>query len=565
MLAIDAASEVEQGDNILLKNLVPLNALSEESLAQILSRIRIEKALPGQYLFREGDTDHQNLYLLEGKIALLSGDKEVDTISSGSNIARFALAHQWPRKFSARALVAVRFVRIDSRQLSELLVRTQTQSYRVEELESDEDDDWMSQVLRSRLFQQIPAASIQNVLRRMSEVGVGRGQVVIKAGDFGDYYYVIIRGTCVVTRDEGGKTLELARLSPGDSFGEAALVSGETRDSSVTMLSDGVLARLGKADFVELIQRPLTQRVDYGAAKKRADGGALWIDVRAPHVYEQGHLPGAMNLPLDIIRLQSSALDTEREYLVYGDHQHKGSVGAFLLRSRGLDVLALDQDMASLPPGTLVQGDAPAGIEHGGASQPVPVGEEVAAQVAPVARSAPPGAPEDGPRQRPGIEADEAMARQFQERFQKALYQRVVEVRQARQALADSQQENAGLRKAQEQLEKMLHAREEENNNLLLENQSLAKERDGLTALVSKLNRELDEINEVLQDASAEESTRQWEKVRLEERIKRLESLLQEQQRINQVLRQESDETLRRLESLRSAQVREKADKAVKN
>jgi chromosome segregation ATPase len=157
------------------------------------------------------------------------------------------------------------------------------------------------------------------------------------------------------------------------------------------------------------------------------------------------------------------------------------------------------------------------------------------------------------------------MARQFQERFQKALYQRVVEVRQARQALADSQQENAGLRKAQEQLEKMLHAREEENNNLLLENQSLAKERDGLTALVSKLNRELDEINEVLQDASAEESTRQWEKVRLEERIKRLESLLQEQQRINQVLRQESDETLRRLESLRSAQVREKADKAVKN
>ena len=110
-------------DDVLLKNLVPLNALSDEQLGQLLSRIQVEKAKKGEYLFREGDTDHQNIYLLKGTVALLSGQKEMDLVVSGTQTARFALAHQLPRKHSARAKTQVTFVRVDSCRLSDLLAR----------------------------------------------------------------------------------------------------------------------------------------------------------------------------------------------------------------------------------------------------------------------------------------------------------------------------------------------------------------------------------------------------------------------------------------------------------
>ena len=86
-----------KSDDVLLKNLVPLNTLSEEQLGHLLSQIVVEKAKKGDYLFREGDTDHQNVYLLSGTVALLSGQKEMDLISSGTPTARL------PWRISCRA------------------------------------------------------------------------------------------------------------------------------------------------------------------------------------------------------------------------------------------------------------------------------------------------------------------------------------------------------------------------------------------------------------------------------------------------------------------------------
>ncbi len=79
----------------------------------------------------EGDTDHENVYLLKGKVVLLSGRSVVERIKAGTDTARFPLAHQLPRKFSARADSKVRIVRIDSRQLSDMLARTRTVDYQV--------------------------------------------------------------------------------------------------------------------------------------------------------------------------------------------------------------------------------------------------------------------------------------------------------------------------------------------------------------------------------------------------------------------------------------------------
>ncbi len=541
------AALAEKEPSSLLKNLVPLNALPEEHLGQLLSRIRLERLAPGGYLFREGDTDHEHVYLLEGRISLLSGGKAVDSVQSGTNTARFALAHQWPRKFSARAASEVRFVRIDSHALSEHLVRTQTQSYRVSDLDSEDDSgsDWMSRVLRSGVFQQIPAANIQAVLQRMESVKVKNGQFVVRQGAEGDFYYVIIRGAASVTKSLNGQVQELATLQVGEGFGEQALITGGKRSSSVSMLKGGALVRLGREDFDELLRRPLIRLLNMDQANARARQGASWLDVRSAADFADAHPAQAVNVPLDVLRREAEGLDGEGEYLIYAGSTGDSEVGAFLLRERGFDAVAVDIDNAKEQlPSTSLPPEEPTGD---GDAVTLPINENGSSLLDSFT------APASGLTGERPLPLDPAS----QARFQKVLLQRIAEIRQLKRSLE-------GLTADKQRLESLVARLESENSELRtqlrgseeksLETQSLlidTPERETLEARISEMSAELEDLQEVLQEASAEESRQQWHRTRLEEKIKSLQNALEEERRLNHVLREENDETIRRLEELR--------------
>jgi CRP-like cAMP-binding protein len=531
------AAAADHDQSILLKNLVPLNALSDDHLGQLISRASIERIQQGRFLFREGDTDHQHVYLLEGKVSLLSGNREVDVVHSGTNTARFALAHQWPRKFSARTLCDVRVVRIDSRVLSDLLVRTQSQSYRVTELESEGDEDWMSLVLRSRVFKLMPASNIQNVLRRMERVEATAGEVIIRQGEPGDFYYVLVQGSCTVSRSDGDQEVEIARLVSGDGFGEDALVSGEPRRGTVTMTSEGALMRLGKKDFVELIQRPIIHAIEPTEAQAEMERGSICLDIRSAEAFARGHNSGAVNVPLDALRERMGTLDPDREYLVCAEEESIAAVGAFLLRERGLDAVILkDGGLGKLQAkaGPDTSGDSPSGRGSGA---------------------------DDGGGVEDGESGDlQQLLRDTQARFHRALYQRVAEIRQLRQSLLNAKAakqrleqdlekartDNASLRQALVDVKAELASRPAGTDG-----PNSGPEVELLQRRLVELQQELDEVQEVLQEASAEESAHQWEMVRLRTRVEGLELDLKEQQELNRVLREENEETLKRLASMK--------------
>ena len=125
--------------------------------------------------------------------------------------------------------------------------------------------------LKSGAFAQLPTAHINEMLKRFQRVGVKRGQVVIREGEAGDYYYVVESGRCLVERNVGGVSMKLAELKGGDPFGEEALVANAKRNATVTMLAEGSLFRLAKEDFNELLKKPLLQSVtmDAGAGEDR--------------------------------------------------------------------------------------------------------------------------------------------------------------------------------------------------------------------------------------------------------------------------------------------------------
>lgn len=349
-----------------LRALVPLHTLPDDVLDELFEHVVVETVKRGQILFNQGDTDHDNVYLVKGKVALLSNNSVVDRVEAGTDTARFPLAHQLPRKYAVRAESKSRITRIDSRQLSDYLARSQTIDYQVADFEDASDDDWMSMLLQSRVLQQVPASNIQRVMMNVEQVEVDKGDDLIRQGDPGDFYYMLTKGRAVVRRDNGdGKgPVELATLGPGDSFGEEALLSDNPRNSSVTMLQPGLVLRLGKENFLQLIHNPLLDQLDLDAARAKVAKGAVWLDLRSGEQYDDWHLDGAINLPFESLRYQTASLAPDLRYVVYSNTGARAMAGAFLLTERGFDVSVLNgsprdgaapaaaADTAAAPPST---------------------------------------------------------------------------------------------------------------------------------------------------------------------------------------------------------------------
>ena len=197
--------------------------------------------------------------------------------------------------------------------------------------------------LRETRLARLPAPDLARVIEALQPANVGAGEVVIRQGEPGDHYFVIGRGQCQVEQARSGAaTTPVAELGPGDAFGEEALIVGGTRNASVRMLTDGVLMRLPRQVFVESIRRPLLRAIDYPPAVKAVQSGrAVWLDVRNPRDATSGGQPGALSVPLRLLRQVAGRLRRDRRYIAYCENGGRSAVAAFLLAERGFDVMFL--------------------------------------------------------------------------------------------------------------------------------------------------------------------------------------------------------------------------------
>src|SRR6202795_2519198 len=241
-------------DLAVLRTFSPLDGLKAENLHALARKTHIRGLAAGRVLFKEGDTDKRTFYLVAGAVELRAEDRLIGTVRAATPEARSALAPGLPRKFTARAAVDLEYIMIDSDLLDVLLTWDQTGQYEVAELRGDGLDvtgDWMTTLLQTKAFHRIPPANIQAIFMRMQRVACRAGEVIIRQGTEGDFFYAIVSGKCAVTRETplNREGIRLAELSVGDTFGEEALISESKRNATVVMLTDGVVMRLSKDDF----------------------------------------------------------------------------------------------------------------------------------------------------------------------------------------------------------------------------------------------------------------------------------------------------------------------------
>ena len=336
----------EQLTTDLLKTFSPLDGLKRDNLAALARKVQLRELSPGQVLFKEGDTEKRTLYVVSGILELIDQGKVIGTVEGESALAKNPVAPVFPRRVSARARDRVQFISIDSDLLDVMLTWDQTGTYEVSDLQGENDnggDDWMTMLLQTKAFHKIPPANIQAIFMRMQQINYRSGDVILKQGAEGDYFYVLTRGAAVVTRETplSKDGIKLAELQVGDTFGEEALISDAKRNATVTMSMEGSVMRLGKDDFKRLLNEPMLDWVTNEEAEQIVKEGGQWLDVRLPSEFENQHLDNAINIPLYFIRLKINTLDTAKRYVVCCDTGRRSSAGAYILSERGYQAYVL--------------------------------------------------------------------------------------------------------------------------------------------------------------------------------------------------------------------------------
>lgn len=113
----------------------------------------------------------------------------------------------------------------------------------------------------------------------------GRGETILSAGEAGSSMFLIDEGEVSVRRSEREGGGEIARLGPGQTFGEMALLTGEPRGATVIALTDVVAFEIDKRSLQPILKENpvLVESISRIVLDRKTSAPASPSDASDPH------------------------------------------------------------------------------------------------------------------------------------------------------------------------------------------------------------------------------------------------------------------------------------------
>jgi CRP-like cAMP-binding protein len=107
-----------------------------------------------------------------------------------------------------------------------------------------------------RLFKDIGGEELAALGASMRDRSLKRGQVLCREGDPGEEMFVVRRGSFVISKPVTGRVEQvLARIGPGDFFGEMSLFARAPRSATVQADTDSTLLVLDRQALTRMTEQ----------------------------------------------------------------------------------------------------------------------------------------------------------------------------------------------------------------------------------------------------------------------------------------------------------------------
>jgi CRP-like cAMP-binding protein len=101
-------------------------------------------------------------------------------------------------------------------------------------------------------FRNIDRNDLKNVVKSFAMGKFDKNEIIIRKGDPGDNFYVVVSGSVLVLNDAG---LPMARLTSGEVFGEMSLLSEECTSATVQAAEASEILYVDNREFKNLLNK----------------------------------------------------------------------------------------------------------------------------------------------------------------------------------------------------------------------------------------------------------------------------------------------------------------------
>lgn len=245
----DSIERIEQAisKNLLFKNLDSLQK------SRIIDSMFERKVISGEVIIKEGD-EGDNFYVVDsGKFSIQIKEKgEVMQVGSGGTFGELALMYNTPRSASVIALSDGYLWAVDRITFRKIII----------------DISFRKRKMYEGFLRNVPILSTlerEDVCKIADALEPAKFQpdtVIIRQGDPGDAFFIIVNGTASVFVD--GE--QVNSLGPGDYFGELALLNNSPRAATIKAQTAVECLVLEAASFNRLLG-PLDEILKHNQGK----------------------------------------------------------------------------------------------------------------------------------------------------------------------------------------------------------------------------------------------------------------------------------------------------------
>jgi len=258
--------------------------LDENERSDIFDAMFPVSAIPGEVIIQQGD-EGDNFYIIDtGEVEVYVNGEKVLTIGEGASFGELALIYGTPRAATVKASTSsdVKLWGIDRDSYRRILMGSTIRKRKMYE-------EFLSKV---SILENLDKWERLTVADSLEAVSFDDEEVVVKQGEAGNDFFIIVEGTAIVTQfrnDESDEPVEVGRLGPSDYFGEIALLLDRPRAATVTGRGPLKCVKLDRDRFErvlgpcsEILKRNIQQYNSYVSL-------SVWIETKMKQKQSENH------------------------------------------------------------------------------------------------------------------------------------------------------------------------------------------------------------------------------------------------------------------------------------
>lgn len=223
-----------------------LSTLTQDQLVEVSRTIKPQIFQPESAIVRQGEKGDKFYILLSGKadvyINMPGGSElQVNQLQAGQYFGEMALLGEGVRAATVKASQEgpVSIAALDEKAFNSLI--NDSRSLREELMGLVEKRNTYRQL---QMISSLDESVLGSILKETKPVLFSEGHEIIKQGDVGDTFYLLLEGQVdILARGEHGDEVLVNQLAKGSYFGEMALMGNKRRNATVRV-SQGHSARL---------------------------------------------------------------------------------------------------------------------------------------------------------------------------------------------------------------------------------------------------------------------------------------------------------------------------------